>query len=269
MSDFRAEPTGRIGPKRQLGAWALPMLGLLVAIGAWWLTTSGLQLIHRAALSPPEDVLAAFLAAPDRLLEQTLATTQETVIGFLISTVAGVGIGLALAASRVIERMFLPLLVAVNAVPKIALAPLLVVIFGFGQKPILTMVFLLCFFPIVLATATGLASTPADLVELGRSLDASRWQAFRKVRFPGALPQIFVGLKVAMPLAAIGAVIGEFQAGQGGLGYEILQAFGSGDVPLGWAAVILVAVASILLYFALVLIERLALPWVRETTSAR
>ncbi len=133
-----------------------------------------------------------------------------TLLGFLLSAVAGVLIGMALAASRRVERMFAPLLVAVNAVPKIALGPLLVVSVGWGQKPILTMVFLLCFFPIVLSTATGLTTTPADLAELARSLNASWWQSFRKVRFPAALPQIFVGLKVAMPLAAIGAVIGEF-----------------------------------------------------------
>jgi NitT/TauT family transport system permease protein len=165
--------------------------------------------------------------------------------------------------------MFSPLLVAVNAVPKIALGPLLVVSLGWGQRPILTMVFLLSFFPIVLSTATGLTTTPADLAELARSLDASRWQAFRKVRLPAALPQIFVGLKVAMPLAAIGAVIGEFQAGEGGLGYQIVQYSGVADSATAWAAIILVGVMSIVLYFALLLVERLALPWVRETTSAR
>ena len=149
--------------------------------------------------------------------------------------------------------MFTPLLVAVNAVPKITLGPLLVVALGWGQKPILTMVFLLCFFPIVLSTATGLTTTPADLAELVRSWNASRWQAFRKVRFPAALPQIFVGLKVAMPLAAIGAVIGEFQAGESGLGYVITQYAGIGDTATAWAAIMLVALVSILLYSALLL----------------
>ena len=148
---------------------------------------------------------------------------------------------MALAASRRVERMFAPLLVAVNAVPKIALGPLLVVSVGWGQKPILTMVFLLCFFPIVLSTATGLTTTPADLAELARSLNASWWQSFRKVRFPAALPQIFVGLKVAMPLAAIGAVIGEFYSDKPGLGYQILQYNGVGDTATAWAAIVLIA----------------------------
>jgi NitT/TauT family transport system permease protein len=252
-----------------LGAVALPLLGLVVAITVWWLITSVLELIHPVVLPPPQAVLAAFMAASGRMLEHTGITTLEILIGFLLSTVSGTLIGLALAGSRVVERMFSPLLVAVNAVPKITLGPLLVVALGWGQRPILTMVFLLCFFPIVLSTATGVTSTPADLAELARSLDASRLQAFRKVRLPAAVPQIFVGLKVAMPLAAIGAVIGEFQAGERGLGYVIVQSSGVGDSATAWAAIMLVALVSILLYFALVVIERLAVPWVRETTSAR
>jgi NitT/TauT family transport system permease protein len=253
----------------RVAAVGLPLLGVVVTVAAWWLATSGFNLVHPVVLPPPQDVYAAFELRMARLLEHTLATTTATVVGFAISTVLGVLIGLALASSQVLERMFSPLLVALNAVPKIALAPLLVVTLGWGQTSILTMVFLLCFFPIVLSTATGLTSTPADLAELARSLDASRWQAFRKVRLPAALPQIFVGLKVAMPLAAIGAVIGEFQAGEEGLGYMIVQASGNGNTATAWAAIVLVGLMSILLYFALVGIERMFLPWVRETTSAR
>lgn len=250
------------------GAALLPAAGLLIALAVWWLAAR-LELVHPAALPPPGDVLTAFVDKPAQMLEYTGDTTLEILLGFALSVAAGILLGLALASSRLVERMFTPLLVAVNAVPKITLGPLLVVALGWGQKPILTMVFLLCFFPIVLSTATGLTTTPADLAELVRSWNATRWQAFRKVRFPAALPQIFVGLKVGMPLAAIGAVIGEFQAGEGGLGYAIQQYAGVGDTATAWAAIMLVALASILLYSALVVIERIALPWVRETTSSR
>lgn len=262
-------PEPRTGPRRRTGVGIvlLPMAGLLVALGTWWLLTSALEMIHPAVLPPPGAVLSAFTTAPGRFLEHTGDTTVETVVGFVLSSACGILIGLSLAASRVLERMFTPLLVAVNAVPKIALGPLLVGALGWGQKPVLTMVFLLCFFPIVLSTATGLTTTPADLAELARSLDASRWQAFRKIRLPAALPQIFVGLKVAMPLASIGAVIGEFQAGESGLGYLIVQAGGVGDTATAWAAIILIGLMSILLYFVLLLLERFALPWVRDTTS--
>jgi len=253
----------------RIAAVGLPLLGVAVTVTVWWLVTSVFDLVHSVVLPPPQDVYAAFSLRVPRLLEHTLATTTSTVAGFAISTVVGVLIGLALAGSQVAERMFSPLLVALNAVPKIVLAPLLVVTLGWGQQSILTMVFLLCFFPIVLSTVTGLTSTPADLAELARSLDASRWQTFRKIRFPAALPQIFVGLKVAMPLAAIGAVIGEFQAGEEGLGYMTLQFSGMGENSAAWAAIVLIGLMSILLYFALVAFERLLLPWVRETTSAR
>ncbi|MFY1617772.1 ABC transporter permease [Micromonospora sp. WMMD736] len=265
----QARRAGRgAGLRAGTGATLLPAAGLVVALAVWWLVAR-LELIPPAALPPPGGVFSAFVDKPAQMLEHTWATLLEILIGFALSAAAGVLIGLSLASSRAVERMFTPLLVAVNAVPKITLGPLLVVALGWGQKPILTMVFLLCFFPIVLSTATGLTTTPADLAELVRSWNASRWQAFRKVRFPAALPQIFVGLKVAMPLAAIGAVIGEFQAGEKGLGYVILQYAGVGDYATAWAAILLVALVSILLYSALVLVERIALPWVRETTSSR
>ncbi|MFG3705390.1 ABC transporter permease [Micromonospora sp. NPDC047670] len=250
-------------------AVGLPLFGAVITLAVWWLVTSVLELVHPASLPPPQAVWTSLTASADVLLPALGMTTVLTLVGFLLSAVTGVLIGMALAASRHVERMFSPLLVAVNAVPKIALGPLLVVSVGWGEKPILTMVFLLCFFPIVLSTATGLTTTPADLAELARSLNASWWQSFRKVRFPAALPQVFVGLKVAMPLAAIGAVIGEFYSDKPGLGYQILQYNGVGDTATAWAAIVLIAVMSIALYSALSLVERLALPWVRATTSAR
>ncbi|MFJ8580236.1 ABC transporter permease [Micromonospora sp. NPDC093277] len=264
-----APRTAPIRPRVNPTAVLLPALGLVITVTAWWLVTSGLHLIHPAVLPAPQSVWRALTEAWDVLLPALGLTIWSTLLGFLLSSAAGVLIGMALAASRRVERMFAPLLVAVNAVPKIAFGPLLVVAVGWGQKPILTMVFLLCFFPIVLSTATGLTTTPADLAELARSLNASWWQAFRKVRFPAALPQIFVGLKVAMPLAAIGAVIGEFYSDQRGLGQQIIQYNGVGDFSTAWSAIVLVALMSILLYAALGLVERLALPWVKATTSAR
>jgi len=267
-----ATPAPRRTGERGVGlvsAVLLPVAGLGVLLLAWWAVTE-LSAIPEVVLPPPASVWRAFAAEPAYLLDQTWVTGLTTLVGFLLSSVAGVLIGLMLAASRTVERMFSPLLVAFNAVPKIVLAPLLVAGLGFGQRPIQAMIFMICFFPVVLATATGLTTTPADLAELARSLDASRRQAFVKVRLPAALPQIFVGLKVAMPLAAIGAVIGEFQSGSGeGLGTVILNTSGIGDSATAFAAIVLIAVVSIALYYAVVLVERLLLPWVRETTSQR
>ena len=131
------------------------------------------------------------------------------------------------------------------------------------------MAFLVGFFPILLPTATGLTSAPADLVELARSLDATRLQTFRRIRVPAALPQIFVGLKLAMPLAVIGVAVGEMQSGSvdEGLGTIIVQTAGQGDTATAFAALVLMAVVSIVLYYLLVALERIALPWVRGTTG--
>ncbi|MFB4262964.1 ABC transporter permease [Nonomuraea sp. GTA35] len=243
-------------------------LGVVVAVGAWALVASAFA-IPEIVLPSPAGVVAAFLRIPGYLLEQAGITLGETVLGFVLSVVCGLVIGMAIAAFRVAELMFYPLLVAFNAVPKVALAPLLVVWMGFGQQPKVVMALLVCFFPVVLSVAGGLASTPPELVELARSLDTPRWQTFVKIRFPGALPQVFVGLKVAMPLASVGAVIGEFSAGDAGLGFVIVQAGGSSDTALAFAAIGLLGIMSVALFYALVLVERLLLPWVRETAAVR
>jgi NitT/TauT family transport system permease protein len=260
--------SGTAGGRRTLSVVGWPVLGLAAAIGLWWAATRVFSVNSIIVPSPPE-VASAFAALQSYLLEQTWHTTLAALLGFALSVVVGVLIGVAIAAWRPFERMFSPLLVAFNAVPKVALAPLMLIWFGYGQTPILAMAFMVCFFPIVLSTATGLTSTPSDLADLVRSLDASRWQAFRTVRLPSALPQIFVGLKVAMPLAVIGVVVGEMQYGESGLGTIIVQTSGQGDTATAFAAIGLLAVVSIALYYALVALERLLLPWVRATTSQR
>jgi NitT/TauT family transport system permease protein len=254
--------------RRTFSTIAWPVFGLIVAIGVWWAAVAVLNVQTFILPSPPQ-VISAFRELQSLMVKQAWSTTVSTLLGFGISVVVGVLIGVAIAAWRPFERMFQPLLVAFNAVPKVALAPLMLVWFGYGHLPVLAMAFMVCFFPIVLSTATGLTTTPADLAELARSMDASRLQTFRTVRLPAALPQIFVGLKVAIPLALIGVVVGEMQYGESGLGMIIVQTSGQADTPSAFAAIVLLAVVSIVLYYALVLIERLVLPWVRATTSVR
>ncbi|MEU4220064.1 ABC transporter permease [Actinoplanes sp. NPDC026623] len=262
-----ANPAGR-ARRRGLAAVAWPVLGLAIAIGVWWACTE-LLAINTVVLPSPPEVVDGFNRYREFLITEAGHTTYATLQGFGLSVLVGVLIGTAIAAWRPFERMFSPLLVAFNAVPKVALAPLMLIWFGYGRTPILAMAFMVCFFPIVLSTATGLVSTPADLAELARSMDASRLQTFARVRLPAALPQIFVGLKVAMPLAVIGVVVGEMQYGESGLGTIIVQTSGQGDTAAAFAAISLLAMVSIVLYYALVLVERLLLPWVRATTSRR
>lgn len=254
--------------RRTVSAVLWPVLGLVVTVGAWWAATTVFT-INTVVLPSPPDVLDGFARYRGTLLTATGHTTVATLSGFGLSVAAGVLIGAAIAAWRPFERMFSPLLVAFNAVPKVALAPLMLIWFGYGRTPVLAMAFMVCFFPIVLSTAVGLTSTPADLAELARSMGGSRLQTFRWVRLPAALPQIFVGLRVAMPLAVIGVVVGEMQYGETGLGMIIVQTSGQGDTATAFSAITLLALVSIVLYYLLVLVERRVLPWVRATTSAR
>ena len=252
----------------RLAAFGMPILGGLAAVAVWWLATIIFK-IRSFLLPAPPEVMASFTRLRSYLLEQTGVTLTETLLGFTVAAAAGLLIGVLIASSSLLERMFYPGLVALNAVPKVAVAPLFVAWVGYGVMPKVLIALLLSFFPIVISTAAGLMSMPKELGELARSLDASWLQTFIKIRFPNALPQIFVGLKVAMPLAIVGAVIGEFQASDSGLGFAIAQASGMGDTPQAFAAVALSAIMGIALFYLLVGIERLLLPWIRETTAAR
>jgi NitT/TauT family transport system permease protein len=188
-------------------------------------------------------------------------TLYETLAGFALAIVGGIPLAVAIAYSRFLERTIYPVLLALNAVPKIAIAPILILWMGFGVGPKVVVTLLLCIFPIVISTAAGLKSTPSELVELVRSLDASPLQSFLKLRFPAALPHVFVGLKVAISLAVIGAVIGEFVGAEKGLGHVIIASGGNVNTSLAFAAMVLLALMSIVLFYALVALERLLVPW--------
>ncbi|SCF14987.1 NitT/TauT family transport system permease protein [Micromonospora viridifaciens] len=244
----------------RLSQYALPVLGLVAATGLWWAITVVFE-VESFLLPSPTQVVQAMVEQSDYLWDNSLVTLWETLLGFLLAIVVGVPLALTVTASRVLERTVYPLLLMLNAVPKVAVAPLLVVWLGFGQFPKVFLVFLVCFFPIVISTAAGLSSTPADLVELGRSLKTNWWQTFRMIRMPAAIPQLFVGLKLAITLAVIGAVIAEFVGATEGLGYAIVASGSSADTALAFAAMILLGVMSVVLFYLLAAIERLCVPW--------
>ncbi|KUL39651.1 ABC transporter permease [Actinoplanes awajinensis] len=240
----------------------LPVAGALAAIGLWWGATVVFG-IRPLFLPAPPDVVAAFRAQPGYLLRETGATLLETVTGFGLAVLLGLLIAVTLTASRTLERAALPVLVALNSVPKVAVAPLLVVWLGFGPRPKVVLVLLICVFPIVVATMAGLTSTPSELGELSRSLSASAWQTYVKIRLPWALPQVFTGLKVAVSLAVIGAVVAEISNPSGGLGAVVVLSGMSFDTPLAFAAIVLLALLSTALFYLVVAVERLLVPWSR------
>jgi NitT/TauT family transport system permease protein len=245
---------------------ALPAAGATAAIAVWWGVTVVFG-IRSFFLPAPPDIVASFRAQPAYLLRETWATLSETLLGFVIGVAAGLAIAMMLTASRAVERATMPLIVALNSIPKVAIAPLLVVWLGYGQHPKIVLVVLICFFPIVVSTVAGLTSTPSDLGELARSLSASWWQGYVKVRLPWALPQVFVGLKLGISLAVIGAVVAEISSPNQGLGAVIVLSGSSLDTPLAFAAIVLLALLSIVLFYLIVALERLLLPWARAISA--
>ena len=268
-NEIRPAP-GRRRDSRRVGAMLvrvlLPALTLVGLVALWWLATIIFEW-ESFIVPTPQDVWEEAKAQREVLPAHFRTTLSETLQGFAIAIAIAVPCAVAIAYSRVLELTIYPALVALNAIPKIAIAPLLVIWMGFGAGPKIAMVVLICFFPIVISTATGLKATPAELVELGRSLSASPFQQFRKVRFPAALPYVFVGLKVAIALAVIGAVVGEFVGATEGLGYLIIASGQSANTALAFVAIVLLSLMSIVLFYAVVLVERLLVPWSAETST--
>ena len=211
-------------------------------------------------LPPPETVAARLVEAwaAGTMTPHALATLSEIGWGLLIGAVSAVVVGYVLARSTLAERLFSPYLVAAQATPILALAPLLVLWLGTGLAPKVVICALIVFFPVAVATMVGIRSVDTRLLELGRSLRATRWQVVRHLEVPAALPQILGGLRVGATLAVIGAVVGEWAGADRGLGYLINLARGSlFDIPLMFATLVTIAAIGVLLYLGVVLLERL------------
>ncbi|MDG4834847.1 ABC transporter permease [Solwaraspora sp. WMMD1047] len=247
-----------------MSASAAPILGAAGLVAAWWVAVEALDVAPYLAPSPPA-VVEALAGQPGYLLRNAADTLATATAGYALAVATAVAVGIVLAISHRLERAMTPLLLVLGTIPKPAVVPLLIVTLGFGSGPKIVLVWMMCFFPIALATKSGLRSTPAELVELACSLTASRWQLFLKIRVPAALPQIFAGLRIALPLALIGAVVAELFGGISGLGVVIQTAGTRAD--LAWAAVVLLAGASTVLYYLLTAGCHAAAPWIRHTTA--
>lgn len=189
------------------------------------------------------------------LVSHGYITLIEVLSGFGLGVLVGIPLSLLIFYSRPFEKAVYPLLVALQTIPKVALAPILVLYLGYGWAPKITLAFLIALFPIVIATVVGLQSLDKNLVSMVRSMGANEFQTFFKVRLPAALPNIFGGFKVAISLSVIGAVIGEYVAAERGLGYLQLQANSLFDTTLNFASVVGISALGVSLYFILDFIE--------------
>jgi NitT/TauT family transport system permease protein len=190
----------------------------------------------------------------------TLVTAQEVFYGYTLAVIVGIGLALAFSWWRILSEAFMPLIVSLNMIPKVALGPLFIVWFSYGITSNSIIAFAICFLPIMLTTERGLREVEPELLDLVRSLKGSRWQIFTKIQFPGALPHIFSGMKVAAVLAVAGAIVGEFLGSERGLGYLMLQVQVTLDTAAMFMAVILITLIGVALYSLVALLERLLVP---------
>jgi len=212
-------------------------------------------------LPPPSQILFDLWRKLPRLATAAGYTVQPMLLGFLAAVVVGVLLALVIAFSRRLEGVVYPLLVFFQIIPKIAIAPLFIIWFGFGLTPKVLLVFLLSFFPVVVSAITAFRSVDADIVDLARSSGASRLRTFWKVQLPHALPTLFTGFKVAAALSATAAVVAEFVASDQGLGFLLLEYNGALDTSMTFATIIVLSALGLALYGTVELIEHFAIPW--------
>lgn len=241
---------------QQVVPWAT-ILGLV----AVWEVSARVFGIPQWLLPAPSAIIGELIAKPGMFAYHALVTAGEIVLGFLLSVIVGIPLAFGIAYSRVFERTLYPILVASQAVPKVAIAPLLIVWFGFGTLPKVIVAFLIAFFPIVIDTVVGLRSVQPEMLHLARSMGASGWQTFRKIRLPKALPSIFAGLKVAITLAVVGAIVGEFVAADRGLGYMLMIASGEMNSRMLFAAIIVLTLIGVAFFLLIEILERWCIPW--------
>jgi NitT/TauT family transport system permease protein len=247
------------GPSRARRV-AAPIVYVAALIAIWYVGVKVAD-IPVFLVPGPEVVAASFVRSARFLAEASVVTLWEAGLGFVIAVVAGTLLAALMVYSRTLRAAVLPLLSLLNALPKVALAPVLVIWLGLDIPSKIALAVLISFFPIVINTYSGLSNVDLDELRLFRLLRASELQTFRKLRLPNALPALFDGMKVALPLAVIGAIVGEFVAAEAGIGYEIETAASQFDSGLMFASVLTIAVLTTLLFQALLVLERRVLRW--------
>ena len=240
---------------------ALRPVWLLVTLVVIWDLGIRLFKIPPYLVPNPLSVVKTLFTEWPMLWRESLPTLYATLGGFVLSALIGVPIAMWIAYSRLVESFVYPLLVFSQSIPKVAIAPLFVVWFGFGVVPRVIAAFLLGFFPVVVATVQGFKSIEPEVIDLARSMGAGAFKIFLKFRLPQAMPAIFSGLKVSVTLAVVGAVVGEFVGSNSGIGFVLQRATGTFDLPLMFAALVVLSTMGVLLFLAVELVERWLMPW--------
>ena len=245
-------------PKPQgFGTMLIVLAGALVV----WEICVHLFQIRPFVLPAPSVIAVEITERPNFYLKHSLYTMGTTLAGFALSVVLGVAFAVAIVSFRVVDRIFFTLLIAINSVPKVAMAPLFVIWLGTGAEPKIAVTLLIAIFSIVIDTVLGLRSVEPDMLALARSAGASQAQVLMKIRFPNALASMFAGMKVAISFALVGAIVGEFVAGDRGLGFVILSSQGMFETTSVFACLCILGLLGSALFFAVEVAERRMLPW--------
>jgi putative hydroxymethylpyrimidine transport system permease protein len=246
--------------------YLLPGFVLVLLVGAWQVAASsgflaGVLNLEDFLVPSPSEILKTLWEQRSLLADNAWVTLKEVLLGFAVALAAGLAFAVVLHLSETLRRAFYPLVVASQTIPIIAVAPILVVWFGFGIGPKLAIIALICFFPITVNTLDGLRSVDPDAVKMMRTLDAGRWATFKRVEAPTALPYTFSGAKIAVAVAVIGAVFGEWAGSSSGLGYLMQIDNANLNTPRLWASVLVLSLIAIGLFAALSLAERKVVRW--------
>jgi NitT/TauT family transport system permease protein len=255
-----ALPTTDDPMPRSIHGVLIPIVSLLAGLLLWETAVRMLDL-PSYLLPAPSEVVVVMAEKGRILLDQLRYTAWAAAAGFAIAFAVALTLGTLIAASRTVEQVVYIWMVVIHAVPKVVVAPLLLVWVGFGLKSSIIFVVVFTFFPMLVNTVTGLRSADPELLLLARSMGASRWQTMRAIRLPAALPSIISGVKIAITLAPVGAVVGEFVASNNGLGHMLIQSVGNLEVPTAFAAVVVVSLLGIMVWYLAEWIEAVAIPW--------
>jgi NitT/TauT family transport system permease protein/putative hydroxymethylpyrimidine transport system permease protein len=246
--------------------WLLPTLSIAILIGIWQIAASTGAIADLFSLEPylvpsPAEIAESLWENRSLLADNAWVTLREIVLGILCALLVGTAFAIAMHRWRTVHDASYPLIVASQTIPIVVISPILLIWFGFGIGPKIVVVALICFFPVAVNVLDGLRSTEPDAIKLMRSLDASRWQVFRRVEAPSALPSFFTGAKIAVVVAPIGAVFGEWVGGSSGLGHLILEDNANLEIAREFAAVAVLSAMALALIGLIALAERRVVTW--------
>jgi len=241
--------------------------GFVLLVAAWQAVVSA-GAFATTTLPSPLSVWNALGTYHTTLISQGLTTLIEILLGFVFSALIGFAIALLISSSRVLSRLLYPQMIVAQAVPKLALVPIILVWFGFGSTSNAVIAVLISVFPMIVNTLHGFQSTDRRYVDLGRTMAGGTFTIFRRIKLPSAMPSIFTGLKLCMSFATVGAVAGEIFAGTSGLGFVVASAAGALNSPLAFAAIVVVSLIGLVFYYAMLWLERKLIPWAPSSLVA-